>query len=120
MHVVSRVATTIDAVPPPSIGILNNRPARIAVVNVQYIARNVPTSFNFLVQAANGEEIYRSPLLLAGSIPSKFRAVMPSNTDFGLYPLAQPVITINTSTDGVEVAMNIKVLYKYPSATIFN
>jgi len=119
-HVFARVSTTTDPIPPGVPSLINNRPARIINVRVQYVAVSTAISFNFLVHAANGEEVARSPLLLAGTIPRSFVMRIPANTDYGLYNSAtQPVITINTVTPGVRLAVNMRVSYKYPTATTF-
>jgi hypothetical protein len=120
MHVCARNATTTEVIPPASLSLQTNRPARIASLNIQYVAASTPITFNFIVSAANGEEIYRSPLLLAGNLPKRFSCAMPNNTDFGLYNNgAQAVVTLNTAAPGIRCAINMKVLYKYPSNTTF-
>jgi hypothetical protein len=119
-HIAARVVTATDPIPPGTFSLLNNRPARIKSVRIQYVANDSPVSFNLLVHAANGEEVARSPLLLAGAIPRSFVLRIPANTDYGLYSgPTQPVLTINTATPGVRVAINMRVSYKYPSATFF-
>jgi hypothetical protein len=119
-HVVTRIVTTSDNVPPGALSIITTRPCRLSKIAIQYASRGTPISFNFIVSAANGEEIYRSPLLLATAIVSRFSASLPANTDFGLYNNnVQPVITINTASPGVSVTMNIRALYKYPAVTTF-
>jgi hypothetical protein len=119
-HIFARVITTTDAIPPGAPSLINNRPARIINVRVQYVAATTPISFNFLVHAANGEEVARSPLLLAGTIPRTFVLRIPANTDYGLYNgPTQPVITVNTASPGVRLAVNMRVSYKYPTATGF-
>jgi hypothetical protein len=119
-HVFARVSTTTDPIPPGVPSLINNRPARIINVRVQYVAVSTAISFNFLVHAANGEEVAWSPLLLAGTISRSFVMRIPANTDYGLYNSAtQPVITINTVTPGVRLAVNMRVSYKYPTATTF-
>ncbi len=120
-HVTARTVTTaVDNVLPAALSLITNRPARISSLRIQYVAITTPVAFNFLVQAANGEEIYRSPLLLAGTIPRTFNATMPRNTDFGLYDNATAsVVTINTAAPGIRAAMNMGVHYKYPTSTAF-
>jgi len=120
-HVFARVFTTTDPVPPGVPSLLLNRPARIKNVRVQYVSAGTsPISFNFLVNAANGEEVARSPLLLAGTIPRTFVMRIPANTDYGLYnDPTQSVITFNSASPGVRVAVNMRVSYKYPTTNTF-
>ena len=119
-HVCARLATTTEVIPPGGFSFLTNRPARVDNIRLSYVAIKTSVAFNFLVHAANGEEVYRSPLLLAGTIPRSFSCRIPRSTDYGLYNVAtNPVITVNTAPPGVRLAFNMKVCYKYPTSTTF-
>jgi hypothetical protein len=116
-------STTTTTVSANGLNVVETRPARPHKLSVQYFSP-LPRSFNFVVLAANGEEIYRSPAILSGPIPKTFTATMPPNTDFGFYASAiQPVIQFahtGVTSGSISWVINLHVAYKYPQlASLF-
>ena len=96
-----------------------DRPGRPISLELEHYAQ-APRSFTFQVNGFNGEEIYRSPLILTGPIPRKFRCKLPRSTDFATLASAAEIIRFSHATNpGIKWVLNLRVQYKSQSASSY-
>jgi hypothetical protein len=99
-HPFSQVSAAANAttVPASAVGVISQRPARPVSLQLTFMSA-VARSFIFTVSAANKEEIFRSPTLLSGPIPTTRSFRLPRSTDFAFYDGTEVVVLFQHATN---------------------
>ena len=81
-----------------AVGVISTRPARPVSIQLTFMSA-LARSFIFTVSAANKEEIFRSPTLLSGPIPTTRSFRLPRSTDFAFYDGSEVVVVFQHATN---------------------
>jgi hypothetical protein len=95
------------------LGLLSDRPCRPDHLTITFYSSEA-RSFNLTVLGGNAEQVYRSPIMIAGPIPLTRSFALPKNTDYALFAAAAQVVIQANHASGVTIrfAFNLRCSYK--------